>query len=66
MSINGKFDDLTRKDLMACAAVNNIKNATEIIDQICEVSSGWPVLAKECGVPQSMIDAIAPHLLLNL
>ena len=66
MSINGKFDDLTRKDLMACAAVNNIKNATEIIDQICEVASGWPVLAKECGVPQSMIDAIAPHLLLNL
>ena len=66
MSINGKFDNLTRKDLMECAAVNNIKNASEIIDQTCDVASGWPILAKECGVPQSMIDSIVPHLLLNL
>ena len=66
MSINGKFDDLTRKDLMECAAVNNIKNASEIIDHTCDVASGWPILAKECGVPQSMIDSIVPHLLLNL
>lgn len=66
MSINGKFDDLTRKALMECAAINNIKNATEIIDQIYEVASEWPFLAKEYGVPQSMIDAIAPHILLNL
>lgn len=66
MSINGKFDDLTRRDLLECAAVNNIKNATEIIDQICEVASGWPVLAKDWGVPKSMIDAIVPHLLLKL
>ena len=65
MSINGKFDDLTRKDLMECAALNNIKNASEIIDHTCDVASGWPILAKECGVPQSMIDSIVPHLLLN-
>ena len=66
MSINGKFDDLTRKDLLECATANNIKNAPEIIDQICEMASGWPELAKECGVPQNMIDAIVPHLLLKL
>lgn len=66
MSINGKFDNLTRKDLMECATVNNIKNASEIIDHTCDVASGWPILAKECGVPQSMIDSIVPHLLLNL
>lgn len=66
MSVNGKFDGLTRKDLLECAVVNNIKNAPEIIDQICEVASGWPTLAKECGVPQTMIDAIVPHLLLKL
>ena len=66
MSINGKFEDLTRKDLLECATANNIKNAPEIIDQICEMASGWPELAKECGVPQNMIDAIVPHLLLKL
>lgn len=66
MSVNGRFDDITRKDLLECAAVNNIKNASEIIDHICEVASQWPVLAKDCGVPQNMIDAIVPHLLLNI
>ena len=66
MSINGKFDNLTRKDLLECATSNNIKNANEIIDQICEVAANWPRLAKDCGVPQSMIDSIIPHLLLNL
>ena len=30
MSINGKFDDITRKDLQAFAISNNIKNANEI------------------------------------
>lgn len=63
MSINGKFDDLTREDLLECARVNNIKEAGEIIDQICESASGWPAIARNCGVPQEMIDAIAPHFI---
>ena len=66
MSINGKFDDLTRKDLLEFAAANNIKNASEIIDQICETTSAWPELARNCGVPQTMIDAIVPHMMLRL
>ena len=66
MSINGKFDDLTRKDLLEFAAANNIKNASEIIDQICETASSWPELARNCGVPQTMIDAIVPHMMLRL
>ena len=63
MSINGKFDDLTREDLLECARVNNIKEAGEIIDQICESASGWPAIARNCGVPQEMIDAIVPHFI---
>ena len=66
MSINGKFDDITRKDLLACAATNNIKNAAEIIDKVCEIASRWPRIAKNCGVPKEMIDARLPHMLLNL
>ena len=66
MSINGKYDDLTRKDLLAFAAANNIKNASEIIDQVCDEAAKWPSSAKECGVPQSMINEIVPHLLLTL
>lgn len=66
MSINGKFDDITRQDLLEFAKRNNIKEATEIIDRITEVSSRWPLLAMECGVPQPMIDAIMPNLKLSI
>ena len=62
MSINGKFDDITRQDLLEFARCNNIKDAAEIIDRITEVSSRWPLLARECEVPQPMIDAIMPNL----
>ena len=66
MSINGKFDNITRQDLLEFAKRNNIKEATEIIDRIAEVSSRWPLLARECEVPQPMIDAIMPNLNLSI
>lgn len=66
MSINGKYDGITRDDLVAFAHQNNIKDAISTIDQICETSSRWPQLAKECGVPSSMIDAIQKNMLMNL
>lgn len=66
MSINGKFDSITRQDLLDCAASNNIKNAPEIIDKVCTIASRWPEIAKNCGVPQNMIDARLPHMLLSL
>lgn len=66
MSVNGKFDDITRKDLMACAASNNIKNAAEIIDRVCEVVSQWPVTARNCGVPAEMINSRVQYMLLNI
>lgn len=66
MSINNKFDEITRADLEECAAKNNIKNATEIIDEVCECASLWPEIAKECDVPQNMIDKIVPNLQLKL
>ncbi len=66
MSINGKFDDITRQDLLEFAKRNNIKEAAEIIDRITEVSSRWPLLARECEVPQHMIDAIVPNLKLSI
>ncbi|MCR5325153.1 MAG: type II toxin-antitoxin system HipA family toxin [Bacteroidales bacterium] len=66
MSVNGKFDGILRADLLAFAGANNIKNAGEIIDQVCECSSNWPELARNCGVPEQMIQSIAPNMMLNL
>jgi len=66
MSINGKFNDITRKDLLACAAQNNIKDASLIIDEICETAAGWPVIAANCGVSRNKIDSITSKMLLSI
>ncbi len=66
MSVNGKFDNISKTDLLLCASQNNIKNAQEIIEEVREAVSTWATIAKECDVPQKMIDAITPHLLLNI
>ena len=65
MSMNGKFDDITRDDLLAVAALNNIKDAAHIIDEVCDAASQWPKIASECDVPTAMIEAITPNLLLG-
>lgn len=66
MSINGKFENISRKDLIEFARRNNIKEAAEIIDNITETASHWPIIAKECEVPQAMIDAILPDMKLSI
>ncbi|MDE6557301.1 MAG: type II toxin-antitoxin system HipA family toxin [Duncaniella sp.] len=66
MSINGKFDDITRQDLLEFARRNNIKDAPEIIEGIIETASRWPLTAKECEVPQKMIDTIFPEMKLSI
>ena len=63
MSINGKFSGITKDDLLECAAKNNIKNATRIIDEVCQAASKWPEIARECEVPQKMIEEIRPNMI---
>lgn len=62
MSVNGKFSGITKDDLLECASRNNIRNASQIIDEVCQAAAGWPELARECGVPQKIIDAIRPNM----
>lgn len=66
MSINGKFDDITRHDLLEFAFRNNIKGADETIDGIKDAVSRWPLIAKECDVPKRIIDGIFPEMILNI
>lgn len=61
MSINGKFDGISRNDLLEIAKRNNIKEAADIIDRISTVSSGWDKIARECDVPSKMVEAILPQ-----
>ena len=66
MSIVGKFDNITRNDLLAFAAFNNIRNANSMIDVVCEHASHWKEMALECGVPSTMIEAIAKNMLFEI
>jgi serine/threonine-protein kinase HipA len=63
MSINGKFDNISRQDLMELAKRNNIKEAAEIIDHISAVAGNWEHIARECEVPVQMIREITPHFI---
>ncbi len=66
MSINGKWDDLTRGDLLAFANNVNIKQANSIIDQVVEAVSDWPQLAKNYGIPNRIIENIDKFLLYKI
>lgn len=59
MSINNKWDNITRDDLLRVAYEMNIKHAPLIIDQVVEAVSQWPKLAKEqTEIPQNIIETI--------
>lgn len=59
MSINNKWDNITRDDLLRVAYEMNIKRAPAIIDRVVEAVSSWPKLAKDqTDIPQNIIDAI--------
>ena len=62
MSVNGKFDSITRADLLAVAAANNIKDAAEVIDQVVDAATLWPQMALECGVPKAMVADIEKNM----
>ena len=59
MSINNKWDDITREDLLKVAYEMNIKKASKIIDQVVDAVAQWPSLAKSHSeIPQATIDYI--------
>ena len=66
MSINGKWDAITRDDLIAVAKNVNIKRPARIIEQVVDAVSHWPRLAKEHNIPADVTSAIGKtHLLYN-
>ena len=66
MSVNGKFDEITRNDLLSLAKAEGIKDAAMVIDHVREAASRWPLLARECDVPSEMIAGIEKNLLMGL
>lgn len=66
MSVNGKFDGITRADLLALASANSIKDASAMIDQVCDAAARWPEIARGCGVPEEMVGKIMANMLFDI
>jgi len=66
LSINGKREHHTKKDLMTIARSMNIKRAAKIIDQITDTVSKWKRYAQAQDVDTSKMEAITKSLRLDL
>ena len=66
MSVNGKWDDITRADLLALAKNVNIKQADAIIDEVKEGVSKWRTFATQYSIPSEMVKGIDSTLLLGI
>lgn len=66
MSVNGKFDGISRADLLSFASANGVKDGAEVIDQVCDAAAHWPEMAGDCGVPEEMIKGIVGNMQLSL
>ena len=62
MSVNGKFDNIGRRDLLELASANNVKDAAEIIDSIRDAAGKWPEIALNCGVPSETVKMISRNI----
>ena len=66
MSINGKRDDFSKKDLLAVAGQFGIRNAVAIMEQTAEVVAAWPRLADEEEVPHELRAAVQKSFRLKI
>lgn len=66
MSVNGKLQDIGRKDLTDLAFNMGIRDPDDIIDRTLSVASRWNAYAKEAGVPERTKDAIEDKIFLRI
>ena len=68
MSLNGKREGFTREDIYTLQKLVPKFSKTyidRVIDDVVEAVSQWSELAKQNGVPESLIKAIEPTLRLK-
>ena len=61
-SMNGKYDNFTRDDLLGFGKTFGIKKTAQILDEVISAVSQWPLIAKEIEIPKNKIDAININL----
>jgi serine/threonine-protein kinase HipA len=61
MSVNGKFDGITREDLVKVGERFKILDAGKILSEVDTAIQGWDEFAKQAGLGVTRIDEIAGH-----
>ncbi len=61
MSINGKRDQFTLDDLVSVGESISLPRPVEVIEEIVQAVSQWPVFARQAGVREGNITEIAGH-----
>ena len=65
MSVNGKFADITRADLLAVADRFGIGSASRILQTVKEAVAAWPDFARQAAISEREIHRVSKaHLLL--
>ena len=64
-SMNGKFDNFTRDDLLSFGKTFGIKKANHVLDEIITAVGQWSKIAKEIDIPQREISSISNNLRIN-
>ncbi len=65
-SINGKFDNFTKEDLLGFAKTFGIKKANHILEEVITAVSLWNKIAKEMDIPKKDIETICKNLRTNI
>lgn len=64
-SINGKYDNFTKDDLLEFAKTFGIKKANDILQDVIVAVSQWNKIATELEIPKERIKYINDHLRIN-
>ena len=59
MSVNGKFKDITRADLLADADRFGVRRASDLLADVRTALENWPNHAKEGGLSPSASEKVA-------
>jgi serine/threonine-protein kinase HipA len=62
MSVNGKFTDITRADLLAEADRFGVRRANDLLSDVRAAVENWPSHAKEAGLSQATSDRVTADL----
>lgn len=65
MSVNNKWDNIDRTDLLAVAEAMHIRRADDIVEHVREAVAQWRELAAEHDIPDDIAEQIDRSLLYN-